>query len=311
MEQTQQQDQSQPEPASTSSERNDLIAAIKDIPVDKEGESTEAAPAAEAAPSEPAEEVEAKEPPATSRLAKILKEREQARSVKLEVERMRAEAESARKEAMALQEQAKSERAKWEALRKNPTEAFRSIGLDPDEFVDAVLKEGSPEWKAATKQEQALESLRSELAELKAFKVEQEKQREEMKRQELEQKREQVYSKFLAVASEEACPHARALYSDREILAWGDQIADQYYAKTGQVASYDEIAQYMEEVASQRVQKVIARPKAKSKARTLTAADTSERRAAPKQGHEMTEAELRRALISEAEAVKRNYNKEQ
>jgi hypothetical protein len=221
------------------------------------------------------------------------------------------EAEAARKEALELQEQAKKERARWEHLRKNPVEAFRDIGLDPEEFVDSVLKEGSPEWKASQKQEQAFESLRAELAELKQFKAEQEKQREETKKAELEQRREQVYSKFLNVASEENCPHARALYSDREILAWGDQIADQYYAKTGQVASYSEIAQYMEEVASQRVQKVIARPKAKSKARTLTASDTSERRAAPKQGHEMTDAELRRALITEAEAVKRNYNKEQ
>jgi hypothetical protein len=300
-----------------SDDRADLLKALEDSVADiAESGEAKAKPEPKPAPepeleSAPEAEAETKAPPTTKRLAKILAEREQVRSAKLEAERMRAEAERARQEALQLQEQAKLERQRWEALKKDPINAFREIGLEPDEFVDRVIKEGTPEWKALTAQERQFEALKKELDDLKNFKAQQEQERKRWEQQAMEQRQQQAYSQFLTVASEEKCPTLRALYTDKEILRWGDEIADQYRAKTGQVAPFEEIAQYMEDISSERLQKVSAKPKAASKARTLTGRDTSERRAAPKPSHELSPTEERRMLLEEAEAVKRNYAKTQ
>jgi hypothetical protein len=161
-----------------------------------------------------------------------------------------------------------------------------------------------------SKQERVIESQKQEVSELKSMiqqlseSLTQRKQAEEESFEQM--RRQQTLTTFMSEhASEEKCPNLHTLYDSEEIIARGDQIADEYRKRTGQVASLSEIAEYLELKAAERVaemrQKLGARTNTTNRVngpRTLSASQASERRASPKPIREMSQEEERDALIA-------------
>ncbi len=194
------------------------------------------------------------------------------------------------------------DRQRLAKLRSDPAGAIRDNGWDPETFILDLAQEGTPEGQARRQQRE----LQQQLAEMKAWKEAQETQRAENERlqhmHQLNQRRAQVEQHFVGLALDEGKhPHLSAFYQGHEasLVAEGDSIADQYRNLTGKEATFEDIAEYLEERAakwyktmnektqsgaSQRSQKASA-PSVKGRptqgsatGRTLSPEDSSERR---------------------------------
>jgi hypothetical protein len=169
-----------------------------------------------------------------------------------EVDNMRSEIEREKQQLAAYHRSLKAQADALAELKKDPAKALKALGLDPEEFIYGLATEGTPE--AAKMREE--KRRQAELDELKNWKTEQEKQREEYIRSletaKVRQHRESVISEFKSLVSEEAAPHARALYTEDQLVSEGDRVAREYRDLTGKEASLKEIAEYLEEQAAKR-----------------------------------------------------------
>lgn len=336
--------------------RDDLIAAVReaggteavDVQAEEQASAERAAageqPAAEgqSAPQQAEPQTEEEEP----RIAAILRAREKARAeqeaarnhaqemlkqAQQEAERVIQEArERAQREAEAERERLRAE------FRSSPTATLRALG-DPQQIVDAVVKEGSPEWRElqairrdleATKAQAAVgEEARKQLAELRA---------EEQQRQQ-QAEVERVKSAFLGQhATKDAAPHLHARYDADEIFERANGLAVSWResglrlvpvgAPKGETDfDYDDVVKYLESDSRKRLSSVLKSspaqqvragapsgepgiaPKVSANGpRTLSAAQGSERRTSPKPITEMTPEEARATLIDEVAAARRS-----
>jgi hypothetical protein len=329
------------EQTETEATREDLIAAVRDAggaeSVDVVAEEAAAAAKAETAPAAtPAEEEEPK-------IAAVLRAREEAFRKRQEAEdfvaqareQAKADAERIRQEAIAeARKEAEAERQRLrDEYRANPTKAIRSLAEDPQDIIDAVAREGTPEWKEMRRLREELEETRqqaktgaSTAAEVKALREELQREREAAH---VAQVRDQFLSQY---ASPEKTPKAyeaaaqAALFTGKDpatlVFERSDAIARDWQKKglvLGQDFSFDDVANWLEREAKGRMlpnapqqaggvaasaagnaPKVLA-----SGSRTLSAATGSERRTSPKPIAEMTAEEERQALIEAAREARK------
>lgn len=142
------------------------------------------------------------------------------------------------------------ERARFEQLRKDPTRAFKEMGWDPEEAILDMARSGTPEGKAAREQRELQESIR----ELREWKAQQARDAEAQQRTHQQRQavayRQQVEKAFVGIAmNEEKHPHLAGMYQGHEagLLAEADVIAEQYRNLTGKEASFEDVAEYLEE----------------------------------------------------------------
>ena len=279
----------------------------------------------------PAEAEKDAPPPAADdamgKVARVLKEREAAQAARDEAGAAKAEAQAARAEIAALRAEAEKDRAaaaadlaRVQKLRANPMAAIKELGWDTRQLVDEVTREGTPEWQAQKRYEAALEQQGAELKELKEWRASQLAASENTQKQAMLQGRQQAERSFLAIVPAESA--LRALYSDAEIVSKAHTLADEYHEKSkGLVASPDDLRDYLEEQAGQRLATIrgqrpgvgaaqqaakvsATQPKANGP-RALSASSASERRTSPKPRHEWTPGEERDAMKAAAEAAMR------
>ncbi len=315
------------------SDEQQAIEATPATTPDATGIEAQRAAAAAAMGEEPAktepETPAASETPADdgmSTVAKVLKEREAAQAARDDRAAAKAEADAARAEASKLKAEAeqdraaaKSERERIEKLRANPMAAIKELGWDAKRLVDEVTREGSPEWVAQQRYEAQLAELKAETSAMRAWREDREKADAAAKEQQGAYARHQVESRFLESFPAESA--ARLLYEEADIVKRGHEIADAYTAKSGKVASLEELRDYIEEQAAKRLAAIrqpqgdatgSKAPAAAAKLPTKTPGNgpralsgnaASERRASPKPHHEMTDAEQRQAQIDAANAA--------
>ncbi len=315
--------------------REDLIAAVREAggteSVDVEAEESAAAVAATPpAAAEPAAEDE-------PRIAGILRSREKAQ----------AEREAARNHAQELIEQARQESARlinearqraehdWqtEMARKraefaaSPTAHLRTLDKDPQNVIDRVLLENTPEARRERAMQEQLAEVRKDAAEAKDVRRQLEEFKAERDREQHARVVESVRQSFLAVATEEAVPYLHARYSVDQIFVEANAVAQKWREgglELDRDFDYKDVAQYLDLEAKKRFEKLRpstpaqqvvagAPPKEPGNApkvpangsRVLSAAQGSERRTSPRPLTEMSRDEQRDALIAEVAAARR------
>lgn len=247
---------------------------------------------------QPSKEGEAVVDPDTASLKQALAQRKQmaAQKAQFQQEQQRAMAEinAARQQFMREQAQFAEDRKRFELLRKDPIRAIKENGWDPETFILDIARDGTPEGQAARESRE----LREQVAEMNRWREEQAKAFQAQKQREVQQQnvqyRQDVEREFLKTSLDDAkYPNIASMYKGHEhgLIAEGDVIAEQYRNLTGKEASFDDIAEYLEErtanwyksrsggqqVAATQVPK--GRPtQGSATGRTLTPEGSSERR---------------------------------
>jgi hypothetical protein len=257
-------------------------------------------PAAAKKDAPPGEDKPESEPDLKS-IAKILKSREKAAKEKTETQQIRAELDKlkaeieADKTSLAREREAfLAEREGWKKKLKDirhAPEALAEVGWDPEAFVLEAAKANTPEGKLAA----TVRDLQSKLDKLEGrangWQEEAEKQKAEAQKRAEEQSVRAAEEAFQKIAVDaEKYPALVSLYDDdRDILVMkAHRVAREYREQTGDEATFEQIADYLHELAlaklesakEQKAQKngkalPAGRPPGK---RTLTNADSSERR---------------------------------
>lgn len=332
------------------SERDQLIRAVReaggtesaDIAREEQEAAARAAAAAEPAPAEAPKTEESPD-----RLTTILREREE-RHKEQEAQRSRARnieqeardrADQILRDAQAkaqkvIDDQIAEHRAKFAS---SPTAALRTLGLDSQQAIDAVLAEGTPQARALAEANQR--AAKAEEIATKATSGVEEFQKWKKETEEAAQRAsyDQYLQTFLTQhASEEKAPYLNARFEPEQISARAVALAQEWanggltYAKDGAKSQYEfddsDVVAYLEKQSKERIAKLapLTTPAANqvgagapatgpgnapkvsaSSPRTLSATQGSERRAAPKPLTEMTPAQQRQALIEDVAAARR------
>jgi len=337
---TEQTTEIQPSQSAGGPTRDELIAAVREAggteSVDVAAEERAAAESAQAAP--PAEAPPAEEEP---RIASVLRAREKAH----------AEQEAARNHAQEMIRQAQEESARlireaqerankeWQAeldrrrqaFQASPTEHLRTLG-DPQQIVDSVLRDGTPEGRAIQQLQRELAETKQTASQAADAKAEIERLREQVRQESTAREIERVKSVFMGNhATAEKAPYVHAEYGTPDrVFEIANQKAVEWQKQglvIGKDFDFDDVAQYIEREAKQSFQAKLTRlgltpaqqvsagapakepgnaPKVPANGmRTLSAAQGSERRTSPKPLHEMRPEEARKALIEEVAAARR------
>lgn len=197
-----------------------------------------------------------------SALRKALTERKEAAKYKAEaaaeVEKARAEARQFYQQLQREKAELAQEKARLEILRKDPIRAIRENGWDPEEFILDIANDGTPEGQARRQQRE----LQSQIAELRQWKQEQADQavraQERAQEQAKAQQRRSVEQTFLNTAAQRKedgthkNSHLVSMYKEdpEALIVQADMVADRYRKATGQEATFQEIAEYLEERAA-------------------------------------------------------------
>lgn len=174
----------------------------------------------------------------------------QKAAIAQEQARAMAEIRQAQQEIAAQRAEVARERQRIQMLRSDPVRAIRENGWDPEEFIVGIAQEGTPEGQARRQQRE----LQAQLAEMNAWRKEQaesaQRAQEEAQTRQQAQYRQQVEQTFLKVAlDDDKHPHLSSYYKGHEhgLIAEADVIAEQYRHLTGKEATFEDIAEYLEE----------------------------------------------------------------
>ncbi len=263
--------------------------------------------------------------PAESRIATVLRAREQAQRTRDEASSAASQhLETAKEDAAKILADARVEakrladaelmefRKKW---RENPLRAIESAGIDRKVLVDDVTREGSPEWQAQRRVERDLEQARAELAELKAWREESKTAAAKQETASQVANQRQAEKRYLDALPKESS--LRALYTDAQIVAMTYDVAAQFReAQPGQVASDEDLRVYLEEQATKKLATLrgtstaaVGATKKLASPRTPNASSASERRSSPKPASEWGPDEEREAQKKAAEDAMSVYAK--
>jgi len=318
--------------------RDELIEAVRQAggtqSVDVAAE--EQAAQAAAAPVEQTEQQAAPEDPDAKFEAILAKRRENHQELsgaKARAERLLREAEEA-KQRMIEEARAEARRVAEEErerlrlnFKKSPTETLRALADDPNDIVDTVLKEGTPEARALAKAQEEARLAREEAKKGSNALTELEKFRKELQAEKQAEVQSRVRTEYLTqFASPEKTPYLHARWEPEEIFQRSVALAHQW-AQEGLEYKKDfddsTIAEYLEHQSKKRIAALNGTPANQVPAgapakgpgiapkvtanapRTLSAAAGSERRTSPRPLHEMTPDEQRRALIEEVAAARK------
>lgn len=324
--------------APTEATREDLLTVAREAAAGVEG--------AETAPKEepPAEQAPVVEEP---KIHALLKAREKAQAERAEARNHAQEIlEEARRQAQQTLEEARTKAAEaWDAeitkrrqqFEASPTESIRQLtGGDPQQVVDAVLRDGTPEGRAMRALQEEIRSLKPAAQVAETAKQEIERLRAEVQQQERARQVAEVRATFLGQhATPEKVPYAHTEYggadgvfarANAKALEWREQ-----GLVLGKDFDFADVASYVEheakEVFQRKLQALgitpaqqsgagaparepgIAPKSAANGSRTITAASGSERRASPKAFHEMNPVEQREDLMNEVRKVYRQFGK--
>jgi hypothetical protein len=179
---------------------------------------------------------------------RILRERERAHSVTSQLQKELAEAKQLREQAATELAEAKKQREWLSNLRNKPIDAIREAGWEGDDLVVNLAKEGTAEG-ALQRQIRELSDWRREVdTQRKAWAEEQRQHEERQAAQSRQTQLEKVEQEFIATSmNEEMYPFLAKAYKGREkaLLREVHEIARQYHDKSGQWASHQEIAEYV------------------------------------------------------------------
>ena len=261
-------------------------------PVDAPAEEPPPAETAEtAAPPEPTVDNEALE--RAEQAAKRAREGSRRyRDMLAQQDRVRQEAQRAAAEAAQARKEAEEARKVQEAWKKDPYNTLKKLGMTDQELAERALREGTPEAlihqlnERLEQEAQARAALEQRLADERAF----------MARQQAEQK-------FYSVADNEtAYPRLSQLNATAQLAvaqAALQQIANNGYATSG--LSDEQVAEACERfLTPKRGAKAASKPApaaapaakpAPAPAKTLTNAVSTQRAAAPREWHEMSDDE--------------------
>lgn len=195
-------------------------------------------------------------------LKKVLKDRKANAYYKAkqteELAQQAAQMRQAQQELARERQQLERDRQQLAMLRKDPVRAIRDNGWDPESFILDLAQEGTPEGQARRQQRQQAE----ELAEMKAWRKAQEdkvlNERRQFEQQKAVNYRQLIEKEFLRTAfesktdqGEEKHPYLSSFYKGHEegLLAEADVIAEKYRQLTGKEASFEDIAEYLEDRA--------------------------------------------------------------
>lgn len=268
----------------------------------------------------------AKEVLSKSELKKALAAREETararQAASQEAELIKREVSQAQYEIQQQRRQLQRERESLLKLRSNPAEAIRELGMDPEDFIMNLAQAGSPEDKLQRRlkeQDEAIQRLHRE----RQYELRQQ-QEAQQRYQEAQQAqfRESVTSEFVNIAMSEEHPLTRDFYQGTEkiLIAWADQIADEYRDLTGKEATSKEVAEYIEEQLQARYHKSSAGNKRASgqgkatqsakPAFSVSGRDASDKRALKRTFTDMDEEERSLAAREAAQAAIAAYSRE-
>lgn len=262
----------------------------------------------------------------TRSVAKILKEREERQRMREEVhsyaEQARAELAAAKKAREEAEQYIQEQKQILDGYKKDPFEVGKKLGWNDKDILEHYTRQGDPNYEIYSKLQSQNETLAKQLEEISGWKKQQETAYQEQQRLAEERayahSRETAVGEFLDHAAESKCPNMWALWDKDEIIAKADQVFEAYKQKTkGELADLGEIAQYLEEQATDKLAKLrggTAKPEddgkkppkeqpGKSGTRTLSTQNGSERRSMPKPIAEMTREEEEEHLISIARSA--------
>jgi len=239
-----------------------------------------------------AKEEEIKSEPISEKLNRLVKEREKAKAIRREAEEQRQaamkEIEAERNKLRQELEEQRKITEYLEALKANPLEGMRKLDINPEEFLERIIK-SDPKDLA---QRQKEELLNKELAELKQWKQQLE---ESIRRSQEEQttvvereRRSQIINSFLESAKDQTkYPNFSTLYGgDPEYqVTLGHRAADHIREHLGYQPSREEILEYLEHEASKKAGSRVAgqsKPgEARGLPRTPSKSDLTDRKASP------------------------------
>lgn len=324
----------------TLDEREELIKAVRDAGGTGSVDVVAEAEAAGAPPPEP--EPAAPPPPdEDAKIAEIIAKRDAAHRKKLEAdayaEQLRKTAEEerqriideARAEAERVREQARIDARR--RFQEDPTGFLKQLDDDPQNVVDAVVKQGTPEWRAMQRMQAELAQAREDAKAGKEASEEVKKIRDERKAEIDALRAAAVREDFLTnYAPPEKAPYLHARFdTPEEVFDRCNQLCVSWQKdglKLGVDFDKADLVTYLEKQSRERYQKLpvaqavsaggstqapgvgatggIARQSANG-SRTPSAVQGSERRTSPKPFHELTPEQQRAELIAEVAAARR------
>jgi hypothetical protein len=232
-----------------------------DAPADKPGDAAEA-PASAAKLGETPSEA------ADRRISTILAKREKQAQPKTDAQKLLEEAKKATEEASKAREEIareraelKAERAKVEKLKdiKNAPEALKDLGWDPDDFVTAAASANTPQGRLEAMVRQQAEVIAKLTTKADTWEKQAEEQKAAAQKHAEEQAVRQTEESFQKVALDtEKFPSLARLYGDDDedkqvLLMKAHNVARRYRAATGEEATFEQIAEYLEERAQAKL----------------------------------------------------------
>lgn len=244
----------------------------------------------------------------------------QANSEKEQVQRAWAQVTEA-------QEQVRRQLEQIRNFQRDPAAAIKAAGVDPEEFILNLAKEGTPEGKV----ERENRELKERLAKLEGRWTEEEQKRQEAQKRYQQQQimayRQEATKAFVNTAmNEEKYPLVSTIFKDNPqgLIALGDLTAEEYRNLTQKEGTYEEILDYLEEDFADKakswynkvngsqgktanVQKPVVqskKPTVKSKGKTLSPDISGERRALqPKKNLKDLDEDERKLVARQAVAA--------
>lgn len=286
----------------------------------KNGKFQKKAVAKEAAPVE--EEV------TNSKVAKLLREREERNEARLQIRQERETLERERQAFAAEREAMAKEMERIKRMRTDPIAALREAHKEygdkwsPEEFIQTLAKAGTTEGDLMRQNM----TVRDELAEIKRqiadYTERETKYREQLNQQHQNQAAVATERRFVGVAmNEEKYPHLYDQFDGNEslLVQVAHDVGRQYHERTGEWATDEDIAEYLDAVRKERISKRQgsrspvgasgnATPSRAQGSRTITTAGASEKRVVTQSADsDMSEEERREAAKAAVKAAVREY----
>ena len=242
---------------------------LEDIPQEALDAAKEAleegeAPTDEEAPQKPQTEEKAK---AKSKdeadledIERILKQRTE------KVKEKQALREQFKKQEMELQQRAEQLKQKesqidaavdwFKKFKSDPVEAVRMGGWEPEEFIAALARVGTPEHKQQEKEslyEQRIQRLEQEL---KAKQENEKQQQLRMQQQAIERAHIEANRTFHQMATTDEFPTLQRLFSGHrapQLIREANEVAEEYYRAKGKPVDLQDLATYLEQEYSSAV----------------------------------------------------------
>lgn len=259
-------------------------------------------------------------------LAQRLRRRENEQRIKDEARRINAESQSSldRERQQLANEKASLEaerrsvaetQARYKAAASDPVKMGELAGLTREQLAHELTMAGSPEHAALMDLRAKAAALEEKHRAVDEFIASQKKRDEDSVQSAKAAEYQQKLEVFIqAATNQEKFPALNALYEPYEILEKGKAVQKEYHRRTGNLATDEEIAEYLElHEARPRLDKIrqgsagsaiATKPKANGP-RTLSASSASERRATPKRIDQLTPAEEYQRLIEIADEAMR------